>query len=211
MPVQSAQVDFDHARREPDRRLLNEQVVAPDLGLQHRHCLREGMAGVRCWSVRPEQLDHAVATEPAARVDGQPDQQGEVLARAELDLLTSSGEQERCPKRGKVQMRRHRDGSRCFGMLLIGPPVNGRSTTCRDVEGSDLASGLESDAREVAVPEAARPVAAEWRASAQGNQRVRGAGRALAETEEARGRWQQHPKVDALSAWRWRRPPDRGP
>src|SRR5439155_16594941 len=82
-----------------------------------------------CGSVAPQQIHQVVARESPPRLDGETNQQREVLARAEADLLTRRCEQqERRAERGKVQVRRQKDGSPCFGMGLLDARINVLST-----------------------------------------------------------------------------------
>ena len=71
-----------------------------------------------------------VAGELPSRFNGEPDQQGEMLARAEADLLAGLGEKQGSAQREELQVRRQRDGSRRFGMVLLGTKINLVSTRC---------------------------------------------------------------------------------
>ncbi len=68
-----------------DRCGAHEEVFAPQLGPQHRNGLRQRMTGAFGWRVGPQQVGQRVAREHVARLQGEPDQQREVLARAEAD------------------------------------------------------------------------------------------------------------------------------
>src|SRR6266498_1498638 len=58
--------------------------------------------------VRPEEIHQVVARESLPRLDGEADQQGEVLARAKADLLTGVGQEQGSTQAQQLQVGRHR-------------------------------------------------------------------------------------------------------
>ena len=127
--IQMRHVGIHRALSKRHRRPLDHQVLAPHLLFQYGERLCQRVARQMCGSVAPQQVHQVVARESPPRLDGETNQQREVLARAEADLLTRRCEQqERRAERGKVQVRRQKDGSPCFGMGLLDARINVLST-----------------------------------------------------------------------------------
>src|SRR5207249_5485292 len=106
--VEAAHVRVHGARNEGDRRALHDQMLASDLLLQDREGLSQRVPGAGRRHVRPQEIHQVVAREPAPAFHREADQQGEVLARAEADLLTGFGDQQRHAETQQMQMRRQR-------------------------------------------------------------------------------------------------------
>ena len=120
--LQVAHVEMRHigvhrALDERDGRALDQEVLAPHLFLEHAERLRQRVAREMRRGVTPQQVHQIVAREAPPRLDREPDQQREVLARAELDLLARPGQKQRGAERQQVQVRRQTDGSQRFGTV----------------------------------------------------------------------------------------------
>ena len=106
--VEAAHVRVHYTRHEGDRRSLHHEMLASHLLLHHREGLRQRVAGAGGRHVRPEEIHQVVARELAPPFHREADQQGEVFARAEADLLTRIGEQQRHAQTQEMQVRRQR-------------------------------------------------------------------------------------------------------
>ena len=106
--VEAAHVRVHDAGNERDRRALHDQMLASDLLLQDREGLSQRVPGAGPRHVRPEEIHQVVARELAPALHREADQQGEMLARAEADLLTGFGDEQRHTKTQQMQMRRQR-------------------------------------------------------------------------------------------------------
>src|ERR1051325_2876467 len=80
----------------------------PHLLLPPREGLRQGGGGAGRRHVGPEEIHQGVTRELAPAFHREPDQQGEVFARAKADLLTRIGKQQRDAQTQEVQVRRQR-------------------------------------------------------------------------------------------------------
>ncbi len=128
--IEPTRVHLNRARDESDRGALHDELVASDFSLQDGQRLSERVASPRCGNLWPEQVHQVVAGKPPSRFDGEPDQQSEMLARAEADLFTGLREEQGSAQREKLQVRHQTDSSRRFGMLPLGTQINLVSTCC---------------------------------------------------------------------------------
>ena len=91
--VEPPQVRIHRFVGERDGRPLHLQVLAADLLLDDRQCLSERMPRQMRWRVGPQQVHQIVARELLPRLGCESDQEREMLARAEADLLPRLGQQ----------------------------------------------------------------------------------------------------------------------
>src|SRR5207249_1904606 len=92
--VQALETDLQGLRGERDGRALQQDVFSPDLLLEHRETLREGVVGEVVRGVRPEQIGQVVAGESTARFNGKSNQQRKVFARAKPYRLAGGGKED---------------------------------------------------------------------------------------------------------------------
>jgi hypothetical protein len=96
-------VGLDGPRSQANRRRTHEEILAAQLCPQDGDGLGQGMPRVFRWRVGPQQLAQGVARECVSRLEGEPDQQRKVLARAEADGLPGAVEQLRFAQAGQVE------------------------------------------------------------------------------------------------------------
>src|SRR5438874_4600883 len=80
-------------------------MLAADGLLDHTQRLCQGMAGERGGGRGPEEVHQVVACEAFARLEREPDQEGEVLAGAQPDVLPRRRDQEGSAEREQSQRR----------------------------------------------------------------------------------------------------------
>jgi hypothetical protein len=86
---------------------MNEDVRAADLFLQDRDGLREGMPARVLGRGAPEELDQVVASEGLAGLNGEADEESEMLARTKTHDLARGGEEGGDTQRPQREQRRH--------------------------------------------------------------------------------------------------------
>ena len=123
-------VDVDPASREADGRPAQDDGFTRNFGLDDGQSLRQRMVRELGGGGGPQQISEIVTGELLARLEGEPDEKSQMLARTKPDLLASRGEQGGSPKTVQPKSVSHIP-ERVF---LIRPRDKGsKSTKCQHV------------------------------------------------------------------------------
>src|SRR5207244_2387735 len=105
--AQVTDVGVNPAGRQTYRRALDHDRLARNLGFDDGEPLSKGMIRVLRRRVRPQKIGEIISREALPGLQRKPDEEREMLARAEAHLLASDGEQGRTTQAMQHEMMNH--------------------------------------------------------------------------------------------------------
>ena len=126
--AQVTDVGVNPPGRQTHRRALDHNRLARNLGFDDGEPLSKGMIRVLRRRVRPQQIGEIISREALPGLQRKPDEEREMLARAEAHLLASGGEQGRTTQAMQHEMMNHMRPRFIDSLYRLGTRINDVST-----------------------------------------------------------------------------------